>query len=132
MTVGSFTDSFTVSPDEARLEVELMLFEVGGNLYGVDASQVIRVDRARPDALRVTALGTPLRGLRAIVFDTDEGQFQLAVDAVHGLRVVELDSLRRLPLVAATLPCNIGIWLDGEKPVLLLDLKETLKEQGRQ
>ena len=118
---------------EERLpEVELMIFEVGGNRYGVDASQVIRVDRARGDAVRVEALGKPARGLRALVFETEEGEFQLAVDTVHGVRAVEADSLRRLPPAAETLPCNIGIWLDGEKPVLLLDLKETLKAQGRQ
>lgn len=112
---------------EALRDVELLLFEIGGNVYGVDASQVVRIDRAGKDALRPDTLGALARGLRALVFETDEGEQQLAVDAVHGIRPVAVDTLRRLPAAVVTPPYAIGIWLDGEKPVLLLDLTETLK-----
>ncbi|HLL54910.1 MAG TPA: Frizzy aggregation protein FrzB [Myxococcaceae bacterium] len=123
-----------MSPAEldSTSEVELLLFDVGGTLYGVDASQVLRIDRAGPDALRVDALGQLSRGLRALSFQSPEGEKQLTVDAVHGVRTVELGSLRRLPPAAYTLPFAIGVWLDGEKPVLLLDLSENLQAQGRQ
>jgi chemotaxis signal transduction protein len=117
--------------ESAPGDVELLLFDIGGTLYGVDASQVLRIDRADADAIRLDVLGQLTRGLRALSFQTSEGEKQLKVDAVHGIRTVELGSLRRLPAAANTLPFAIGVWLDGEKPVLLLDLSENLQAQGR-
>jgi len=112
---------------ETTVEVELLLFEVGGQIFGADASQVLRIDRAGASALVVDGLGRPAHGRRALVFQSSEGEEQLAVDFVHGVRAVAADTLRRLPVAIPAPPYTIGIWLDGEKPVLLISLNDTLK-----
>lgn len=122
------------APAYTRTEVELLLFEVGGALFGADASQVLRIDRplaaAGPDP--AGPLG-PARGTgRSLVFRTPQGFGQLKVDVVRGVRQVAVDALRRLPAAAATQPYAIGVWLDGDKPVLLIDLVEMHSTQGRQ
>lgn len=116
----------------ASQEVELLLFEIAGQRYGADASQVLRIERPGEQAIALSALGDLARGGRALVFRTDAGEGQLRVDKVQGVRPVQLDSLRRLPPAARATPFTIGIWLDGEMPVLLIDLIETMKSYGRQ
>ncbi len=112
--------------------VDLLLFEVGGRTFGVDASQVLRVDRPLPGAYALPGLGPLAEGGRALVFQAEEGEGQLRVDAVSGIRPVPADSLRRLPQVAATAGAySIGVWLNGETPVLLLDLAEIEAFQRR-
>jgi chemotaxis signal transduction protein len=119
-----------------RTEVEVLLFEVGGSLFGADASQVLRIDRPVASAQEAQAapgvLGLARTAGRALVFRTPQGYGQLKVDAVMGVRPVPVDSLRRLPAAAATQAYAIGVWLDGDKPVLLIDLVEMNKTQGRQ
>lgn len=109
-------------------EVELLLFEVGGQRYGADASQVLRIDRAASNAVTWASLGTPKSGQRALVFrgaDAEAQEAQLRVDSVTGVRPVALEALRRLPPAASQDPTLIGVWLDGDTPVLLLDLRKT-------
>ena len=113
-------------------EVDLLLFEVGGQLYGADASQVLRIERAGEQALAVPALGALARGGRALVVHTGAGEGQLRVDEVQGVHPVQVDSLRRIPPVARVTPFTIGVWLDGEVPVFLIDLIATLKPHGGQ
>ena len=115
----------------APTEVELLLFEIGGQRYGADASQVLRIERPEEEAFAVEALGTLVRGGRSLVFETGSGEGQLKVDLVHGVRPVPLNALRRLPVTARASPYLIGVWLDGEKTVLLIDLNETLKTQAQ-
>ncbi|RKG69795.1 Frizzy aggregation protein FrzB [Corallococcus terminator] len=114
-------------------EVDILFFQIGDSEYGTDASQVLRIDRALPDDLTVRELGVPHRGLRALVFDTPEGEGHLKVDGVNGVRPVALAVLRRMPAAVAAAPYAVGICLDEEskRPVLLIDLAETLKTQGR-
>jgi chemotaxis signal transduction protein len=112
-------------------EVDVLFFEVGDIVYGTDASQVLRIDRSHPDDLSVPGLGPLKRGNRALVFDTPEGEGHLKVDAIRGVRPVPIMDLRRLPPVAGAAPYTVGVFLDQERPVMLIDLVETLNDQGR-
>jgi hypothetical protein len=112
-------------------EVDILFFEIGDQLYGTDASQVLRIDRALPGDLVLPELGAPKRGNRALVFDTPEGEGHLKVDVVRGVRPMPLVALRRMPLVVAAAPYAIGLCLDDTRPVLLIDLVETAKTEGR-
>ncbi|GMT98924.1 hypothetical protein KH5H1_30430 [Corallococcus caeni] len=114
-------------------EVDVLFFQIGDSEYGTDASSVLRIDRALPDDLTVRDLGLPHKGHRAIVFDTPEGEGHLKVDAVNGVRTIPLAGLRRMPAAAAAASYAVGVCLDEEagRPVLLIDLAETLKTQGR-
>jgi hypothetical protein len=113
-------------------EVDLLFFEVGDSVYGTDASQVIRIDRALADAPALEDLGTLKRGTRAIVFDTPEGEAYLRVDSISGVRPTPIVSLRRLPSAVIAAPYAIGLVLEEEaRLVMLIDLVATLKAQGR-
>ncbi|WP_244227290.1 Frizzy aggregation protein FrzB [Corallococcus aberystwythensis] len=119
--------------ERALGEVDVLFFQIGDSEYGTDASSVLRIDRALPDDLTVRDLGLPHKGHRAIVFDTPEGEGHLKVDAVNGVRTIPLSGLRRMPVAAAAASYAVGVCLDEEagRPVLLIDLAETLKTQGR-
>lgn len=112
-------------------EVDVLFFEVGDITYGTDASQVLRIDRSLADDLEVPGLGALKRGNRALVFDTPDGEAHLKVDAIRGVRPVPIVDLRRLPVVAGAAPYAVGVFLDQERPVMLIDLVETLNAQGR-
>ena len=112
-------------------EVDVLFFEVGDVAYGTDASQVLRIDRSLPDDLELPGLGKLKRGNRAIVFETPEGEGHLKVDAIRGVRPVPIVDLRRLPVVAGAAPYAVGVFLDQERLVMLIDLVETLNAQGR-
>lgn len=112
-------------------DVDILFFEIGAEVYGTDASQVLRIDRALPEDLVLSELGAPKRGNRALVFDTPEGEGHLKVDVVRGVRPVPLVALRRIPPVVAAAPFAIGVCLDDTRPVLLIDLVETAKTEGR-
>jgi chemotaxis signal transduction protein len=120
--------------DELSLELEevdVLFFEVGDTVYGTDASQVLRIERSLPDDLMLPDLGTLRRGNRALVFDAPEGEGHLKVDAIRGVRPVPIRDLRRLPAVVGAAPYTVGVYLDQERPVMLIDLLETLNAQGR-
>ncbi|NNB87130.1 Frizzy aggregation protein FrzB [Corallococcus exiguus] len=123
------------APEQERAvgEVDVLFFQIGDSEYGTDASSVLRIDRALPEDLTVRDLGMPHKGHRALVFDTPEGEGHLKVDAVNGVRTIPVAGLRRMPAAAAAASYAVGICLDEEagRPVLLIDLAETLKTQGR-
>jgi hypothetical protein len=114
-----------------REEVDVLFFQVGNVVYGTDASMVLRIDRSHPDDLAIEGLGPLSRGNRALVFETSEGEGHLKVDAIQGVRPVPIVALRRLPPVASAASYAVGVFLDAERPVLLIDLVETLNPQGR-
>jgi chemotaxis signal transduction protein len=114
---------------QAKQEVDLLLFHVGKATYGADASQVLRVDNAAANALVLSELGTLEQGSRALVFSTDEGEGQLRIDSVGGVRTVDIMDLRRLPPAATVQPYALGVWLDGTQSVLLIDLQEAAKSK---
>jgi hypothetical protein len=118
-------------PSTEATEVDVLFFEVGDILYGTDASVVLRIDRSHPDDLALPELGELKRGNRALVFETPEGEGHLKVDAIRGVRPVPIMDLRRLPPAVAAAPYAVGVFLDQEHPVMLIDLVETLNSQGR-
>lgn len=122
----------TDAPSSPADRVDVLFFEVGRETYGTDASQVLRIDRAMDDDLALEALGPLERGTRALVFETSEGERHLKVDGVTGVRPVPAGELRRLPQVVGAPSFTIGLCLEGQRPVLLIDLAETVKAQGRQ
>ncbi len=116
----------------AAEEVDILFFEVGEHVYGVDASQVLRIERALPQDLARPELGVLRRGTRALVFITPEGEAHLKVDVVQGVRPVPITDLRRLPATAGAAHFTIGACLDQARLVLLIDLVETAKmQEGR-
>jgi hypothetical protein len=118
------------SIDPAPTSVEIVLFKIGGVTYAADASQVIRFDRV---ALNSTgdemALSRGGRGSeRALIVRCADGACRpISVDEVAGLRTVAVTSLRRVPPVVGTARPALGFWLDGETPVMLLDLIQLLE-----
>lgn len=108
-------------------EVEVLFFQVGPDQLGADASQVLRIDRPRLPGLRRSLLGSA-SPKRSLVFRCDEGGAEgaLDVDLVLGVRTVPTRDLRRVPPAARVAPHAIGFWLDGDRPVLLIDLPSTL------
>lgn len=115
----------------AEEEVDILFFDIGASTFGADASQVLRIDRALPDDLTLPELGLPHRGHRALVFDTPEGESHLKVDAVHAVRTIPLSALRRMPPTAGAAPYAVGVCLQEDRAVLLIDLVETARTQGR-
>lgn len=115
-------------------EIEVLLFELAGTVFGVDASQVLRIDRsgqrprARPEAS--TPLGKPTGGTRALVFRAPGGDAKLRVDAVRGVRRAPAAALRRLPPASGAPPYAIGVWLDEGHSVVLVDLVELHLAKG--
>lgn len=112
-------------------EVDILFFEVGDRLYGTDASQVLRIERSLPEDLTRPELGPLHRGSRALVFSTPEGEAHLKVDAVRDVRPILVANLRRLPPAVSAAHFTIGACLDRTRLVLLIDLVETAKTQGR-
>jgi len=112
-------------------EIDVLFFEVGDIVYGTDASQVVRIDRSHPDDPVLAELGPLKRGNRALVFDTPEGEGHLKVDTIRGVRPVSIMALRRLPPVVFAASYAVGVFLDEERTVMLIDLVETLNAQGR-
>jgi chemotaxis signal transduction protein len=112
-------------------EIDILFFEIGGQVYGADASQVLRIDRALPGDLALPELGELKSGARALVFDTSQGESHLKVDVVQGVRPIPLTDLRRLPRSVNAAPFTIGACLDEARLVLLIDLVETARTQGR-
>lgn len=104
-------------------EIDLVIFEVAGSTWGVDLGQVRRIDVDEPHESIGHPLGTPLEGKRALVFEMGRGvERRLAVDVVHGVSRVKITDLRRMPAAAHVAPFSIGAWIDGETPILLVDL----------
>lgn len=120
------TSTSTPSPEY----VELLLFDVGTQVFGADATQVIRIDRPGPEARVFKELGSLRLGGRALVFSSPQGEAQLTIDAILGIERAAVSTLRRVPLAGAICPYALGFWLDEDVPVLLLDLNRTL-DQGR-
>lgn len=106
--------------------IDIVLFEVAGNRYAADMTQVGRIDRHVESDSVGAPLGAPLLGRRALIFSpSGERELSLAIDTVLGVRSVSIDDLRRLPAAAGASPIVIGAWLDRDATVLLIDLFAT-------
>ena len=121
-----------VEPHEAAdTDVDVLFFDVGAQVYGVDASQVLRIDRSLAGDLELPELGQLHRGNRALVYlQPDGAEGHLRIDAVRGVRAVPLNSLRRMPAAAFAAPYLLGAVLepsaegDAARTVLLVDLAQ--------
>ncbi|AGC45116.1 frizzy aggegation protein B [Myxococcus stipitatus DSM 14675] len=118
--------------EEKSGDVDILFFEIGGGLFGADASQVLRIDRSLPEDITLPELGRLHRGNRALVFDTPEGEGHLKVDAVNGVRSIPVTQLRRMPPTAGAAPYAVGVCLEEARTVLLIDLVETARTQETQ
>jgi chemotaxis signal transduction protein len=104
-------------------EIDLVVFEVGGERFAAELGQVRRIDLFEPTDSVGHPLGTPLVGGRALVFDFGRGhERRLAVDKVCGVSRVPVTSLRRMPAAVNAARFFLGAWLDGDVAVLLVDL----------
>lgn len=126
---GGFVGADGEEADYANVDV--LVFDIGGRSYGTDASQVVRIGKSEDHAIELKELGALHHGTRALVFRHPEGEGQLRVDAVHGVKRIRADSLRRMPKPALARAYTVGIWLDGDRPVLLIDLPESLNFHAR-
>lgn len=105
-------------------KIELVVFEIDGARYGADLTQVDHLEHSRPEDVAAAPLGKLKSGERALVIRSADGlSRRLAVDALLGVESVNVNTLRRLPAVAASGALPIGAWLDGESTVLLVDLQ---------
>jgi chemotaxis signal transduction protein len=108
-------------------EVDLLLFEVGGELFGTDAAQVLRISAADSEAVVLPNMEGSPDSPRALVFGVPGSaprEAQLRVDVVRGVMQVQVGQLRRMPPAASARPWAVGLWLDGDRPVVLIDLEK--------
>jgi hypothetical protein len=113
--------------EPAPADVQLVLFEVAGTLLAADATQIVRIDRAAPDAHALCGIAAPGQGVRALVYRRPGGggEAQLRVDSIHGVVTAAVESLRRMPAAARAFDFALGFWLGKDRPVLLVDLCQT-------
>lgn len=105
---------------ESSPTIDIILFAMKGVSYAADATQVVRIDRVGAEE-------------RALMVRGPDGECRpIRVDAVSGLRSVPVASLRRLPVALETKDVAVGVWLNGETPVILLDLLQLLTVPGGQ
>ena len=103
--------------------LSLVVFEVAGARYAADLSQVLRLDFFDESCSVGAPLGPPRSWSKALMIDAGEDcVWCLAIDALHGVRSVPVEELRKLPAVAHGGAISIGAWLDGTEAVLLVDL----------
>ena len=114
--------------------VEIVLFRVGDTSYGADASQVVRVARPTERTQTCAGLGPLERGGRALVFRDPEGEeeLELRIDEVKRILPVPVAQLRRVPPATGAPKGVIGFYLEQDRPVVLVDLPQSLDLPGGQ
>jgi hypothetical protein len=110
----------------AGSECDLLFFVISGQTFAADPREVVRIDRARDDLPRATVRETA--AARVLVARGGEGEFQLPVDQVLGVRRFQHAALRRPPALARAVGGPraeevMGLVLDGQSPVLIVDLQ---------
>lgn len=117
------------APEQTGDEVDLLLFRIGASVYAADAALVSRIDRPSENAYALPALGRLAEGKRALVFKTEQGEKELRIDAIVGVKPAPVATLRRMPTAAGARGYAMGFWLDGgNSPVTLIDLLATSSE----
>lgn len=113
---------------EAVVErVDLLVFEVGPLRYATDAARVLRIAALEEGAVTLPALGALKRAARGVVVEVDGVERQVAVDGVLGIHPVAIERLRRFPQMARAGAEALGVWLDGDAPVVLIDLEKAVR-----
>lgn len=107
-------------------ECNLLFVQSGGQAFAVDPVDVVRIDRPNPSL--PTAAVFPGHASRMLVARGPGGEFQVAVDRVVGVRRFPRTALRPPPQLARLLTGPradevMGVVLDGELPVLIVDLQ---------
>jgi hypothetical protein len=111
-----------------KAECDVFFFEVGGQRYGTDPIDVLRVDRLRTDLPRA-GIGGQVSGTRSLVVRGPRGEVEVLVDRVLGVRRLLRDVLRPVPPYLAAVHPELagellGVLVEGDAaPVLVLDLK---------
>jgi len=115
---------------DAAREVDLVLFEVGGRVFGSDASEVMQVGRFDSSAPVAARLGRPSQPRRVLWAKGVRGPVQVPIDRLVGFRRVSVGSLRRLPDFARGLaePALVGFLVEGDTMLLLIDLEALINE----
>jgi hypothetical protein len=105
-------------------EVDFVVFEIGGERFAADLGQIRRIDASHAEIADVgTPLGIPRVGARSLIFEVEPGlERRLTVDRVLAVSRVPVPSLRRMPAAVHAASFSVGAWLDGETPVMLVDL----------
>ncbi len=120
--------SAAVAPDSP---VELLVFHVAGRTFAADATLVLRVVRAGHASRLSDVLGMPTQGDRALVVLDEAGQeLEICIDEVVGIQSVPVADLRRIPAAAGSPRGVPGFWLDGARPVVLVDLTQCFDLPG--
>lgn len=116
---------------DAEERVDLLVFEVGALRYAAEAGQVLRVAGREEGAVVLSALGalkeTGRAVGRALIVGVDGAERQVAVDGVLGIQPVAVERLRRFPRMARAGEEALGVWLDGDAPVVLIDLEKAVR-----
>jgi hypothetical protein len=114
--------------EEAEAErVDLLVFEVGPLRYATDAAAVLRIASLQEGAVELDALGALKKAARGLVVEVDGVERQVAVDGVLGIQPVAVERLRRFPKMARAGAEALGVWLDGDAPVVLIDLEKAVR-----
>jgi hypothetical protein len=116
-----------LAPEVEPERVDLLVFEVGPLRYATDAARVLRIAALEEGAVRLDALGALKRAARALVVEVDGAERQVAVDGVLGIKPVAIERLRRFPQMARAGAEALGVWLDGDAPVVLIDLEKAVR-----
>ncbi len=111
-------------------QVDLVIFEIDGHLFGADALDVARVTRVSIDLPLVTRLGEPADGARVLVVRGAAGEAQVLIDRLVGIEQAPASQLCRLPAFLHGLvePALVGFLRRGEEIVLLIDLYALVNE----
>ncbi|HCF57067.1 MAG TPA: hypothetical protein DFS52_03595, partial [Myxococcales bacterium] len=76
-------------------QVDLVIFEIDGHLFGADALDVARVTRVSIDLPLVTRLGEPADGARVLVVRGAAGEAQVLIDRLVGIEQAPASQLCR-------------------------------------
>lgn len=106
--------------------IDVLVFEAGGQRFGADAAQVLRVLRPGPGEDVARALGVDPATRRALAVLRDDAALSLVgADAITGVRRLDRSSLRPVPpfLRGVIQPAIIGFAIVDDVPIVLLDLR---------
>jgi hypothetical protein len=110
-------------------DCDIFFFEVGGQTFGTDPLDVVRVDRLRDEVPLARVLASSGFSTRTLVVRAASGEAQVPVDKVLGVRRLSQDVLRPVPAYLKAAHPELasellGVVLEeGTGPVLVLDLK---------
>jgi len=116
---------------------EILLFQVGVNVFAAPVRDVVRIGtvrgRAAEELVTDSALGRPFSRARGIVVAASGAERTLVVDQVVGFRTVPFVDVQPLPAFAAVCIRSgalAGVVLLDEVPTPFIDLPVLLSERA--